>query len=756
MLNVPVFKRNLVVRPVDDRLLFLLDEHKQIVLRGPIYPRVASLVDGRRGWDDVISELGAGFSLPEILKCLGQMAKKGYLVEKEPEIPLPEAAWWDYLGISPSLARKRVAECPVELHCFGDLLQWERCAEFLKTCGFQVVKSKGAVLLALTDDYLQPGIAEVNRQALGSGRPWFLAKPCGVCLWMGPVFSPGHTGCWQCLARRLEDNRQAEGFLQRQSNGEPVRTSAALGPDAFRFALGFVGVELGKWISLRERYTSLTGRVAVLDAITLEKTDHILTRRPQCPECGEEAYRHRLEPRPVTLNPCRKQSDITGGHRTQPAGQTLKRLEKHVSDITGIVSSLEELSDPDNPLVNTYLAGHNFAMLKDDLFFLALNLRGRSGGKGATDVHARASAVCEAIERYCGIHSQYEHITASYRRMEADRKDRVFHPRQLALFSDTQYARRETWNAAQPETGYHRVPEPFDDDREVAWAGAWSLTRETMCYVPAAYCFYGHRDPGPISIIADSNGSAAGNTLEEAVLQGLMEVVERDCVSLWWYNMIERPRVDLDSFNDPYVFRLLEYYRSIQRELWVLDITSDLGIPTFVGVSRRSDHPTEDIVIGLGSHTDAHVALIRALTEVNQFLPAVTRRNPDGSTRYWFPDREAIEWWRHARLADHPYLAPAPRLSPKTRRDYPEPSDDDLLAEITRCRKTLESAGLEMLVMDMTHPDIELSVAKVIVPGLNHYWRRLGGARLAEVPVKMGWLEAPLAEEKMNPYSIFF
>ncbi|MBW2603987.1 MAG: TOMM precursor leader peptide-binding protein [Deltaproteobacteria bacterium] len=756
MLKVPVFKRNMVVCPVGDRLLFLIDEHKHIVLRGSIYPHLARWADGEHTVDEIVAGLGSRYSLPKIMTAFEKMVQKCYLVEKEPDLPDCEAAWWDYLGVAPAQAQKRVAECPVELHCFGDLLDRNACAALLKTYGFNMVDRDGVMLLALTDDYLRPELAELNQRALDSKRPWLLAKPCGVTLWMGPAFVPGYTGCWQCLAKRLTDNRQAESFLKRQNGGKPIFSAVTRSSDTFRFGMGFIAVELGKMIALRERYTSLTGRVELFDLTALEKTDHILTRRPQCPACGEEKYRRPIPPQPVRLQSCKKRVDVAGGHRTQLPGQTLKRLEKHISSITGIVNNLEELSDPDNPLINTYLAGHNFAMLKDDLFFLSLNLRGRSGGKGATDAHARASAVCEAIERFCGINSQYAYAMASYNRMKSEKGDCVFHPRQLALFSDRQYAEREAWNAAQPETGYHRVPKPFDDDREVAWAGAWSLTRETMCYVPAAHCFYGYRDTGPISIIADSNGSAAGNTLEEAILQGLMEVVERDCVSLWWYNMIPFPEVDLASFNDPYVFRLIEYYRSIDRELWVLDITSDLGIPTFAGVSRRAGHPAEDIVIGFGSHPDPRVALIRALTEVNQFLPAVIRRNPDGTTRYWFPDREAITWWKTAKLCGHPYLAPDKNVSAKKLEDYPQVGSDDILEEIMYCRKIIENAGLEVLAMDMSHPEIELSVAKVIVPGLNHYWRRLGGVRMYEVPVKMGWLGEPRPEEAMNPFNIFF
>lgn len=94
----------------------------------------------------------------------------------------------------------------------------------------------------------------------------------------------------------------------------------------------------------------------------------------------------------------------------------------------------------------------------------------------------------------------------------------------------------------------------------------------------------------------DSNGNAAGNTQEEAILQGFMELVERDSVALWWYNCVKRPVVDLDSFDEPYLKALQDYYQTQHRE-WVLDITSDLKIPSFAAISRRSDRAAEEILL---------------------------------------------------------------------------------------------------------------------------------------------------------------
>ena len=63
---------------------------------------------------------------------------------------------------------------------------------------------------------------------------------------------------------------------------------------------------------------------------------------------------------------------------------------------------------------------------------------------------------------------------------------------------------------------------------------------------------------------------------------------------------------------------------------------------------------------------------------------------------------------------------------------------------------------MEMLVLDQTRADIGVSVAKVIVPGLRHFWARFAPGRLYDVPVQMGWLTRPLKEEELNPIPIFF
>jgi thiazole/oxazole-forming peptide maturase SagD family component len=297
---------------------------------------------------------------------------------------------------------------------------------------------------------------------------------------------------------------------------------------------------------------------------------------------------------------------------------------------------------------------------------------------------------------------------------------------------------------------------PLDPDASIDWTPIWSLSNNEFKYIPTGYAYYGypHRDD-QFFCWSDSNGNAAGNTLEEAIVQGFMELVERDAVSLWWNNRIRRPAVDIASFDDLWLAAVARYYEEQARPLWVLDLTSDLGEPTFAAISRRVDKPVEDILLAFGAHFDPRIALRRAVTEMNQFLPAVLPIQADGSGDYAYPDPESMHWWQTATLETQPYLAPADDLAVRRLDDFAFEPTDDLLTDVNACKALVESRGLELLVLDQTRPDIGLPVVKVIVPGLRHFWARFAPGRLYDVPVAMGWLPRKLDESELNPIPLF-
>lgn len=737
-----------------DKVLLLLSERGSFLLRGHLYQRLIALVDGQSTVDEIVNQLWLSekFPLTEIYYTLMEMERNGYLAEGTVSLPSNFIIFCEHLGIDCHIAYDRLQTTKVGIRSFCSNLPTSELKTALESLHLQI-EEEGAVKIILTDDYLKDGLARFNEKALTLSRPWMLVKPVGTILWIGPIFVPGKTGCWQCLAQRLQDNRPVEQFIAKHQDSRTTPLISPLSglPTTGQIALSMAATELFKWIVQGEN-PHVEGRIVTYDTLSLKTQSHILVKRPQCPSCGAIANRLNREPDPVILGHCQKTFTADGGHRSISPEETLRKYQHHISPLTGVVRELRKSQQDPQGLIHTYVASHHFATIFDDLNALQQNISGRSAGKGRTESQAKASGFCEAIERYSHVFQGDEiRQTGSYQKIA----DRAIHPNACMKFSQEQYEHRHQWN--QECSGwFQRVPEPFNEDREIEWTPVWSLTNQQFKFLPTAYCYFNYPNLPDPYCWADLNGSAAGNTLEEAILQGFMELVERDCVALWWYNRLKKAQVDLDSFADSYFQTLKNYYQTLQRELWVLDITSDLNIPAFVAISRRSDQKVEDIILGFGAHFDAKIAISRALTEMNQSLPYVLFAKADGSTQYpSSSDSLPIQWWKMATLENQSYLVPDKSITTKVCADYLQFQRDDLLEDVMTCQQIVKTNGMEMLVLDQTRPDIGLKVVKVMVPGMRHWWKRLGSGRLYEVPIKMGWLKEPFLEHQLNPFPMW-
>nr|WP_225937703.1 TOMM precursor leader peptide-binding protein [Myxococcus sp. RHSTA-1-4] len=587
-------------------------------------------------------------------------------------------------------------------------------------------------MLVLVDDYLQASLEELNHEALRTGTPWVLARPGGAVAWLGPRFVPGTTACWECLAQRLRANLPPSPRAARRGAPEgPVRAAA-----------GLLASALGRLLVTGD--DGLAGTVVTLDATRLRAEHHAVVRRPQCPACGAPGLVAAGQRRPLRLQPRPKGFTSDGGHRALGPEAMLARHQHHVSPVTGVVHLLEPLPGVEDERLPVINAGLNRARRATADTPLSTT-RALSTGKGATLPQARASALGEALERYCGV---FQGDEARRRATARALGEAAVEPHRLLLFSERQYRERDAWNAARPR--HEHVPLPFDASLRIDWSPVWSLTHEARRHVPTAYCYYGYPEADAPFCGADSNGCAAGTSLEEAILQGFLELVERDAVSLWWYNRARRPRVALEGFGDPFLKQLVDAYHRLGRELHVLDLTTDLGIPAFAAVSRRTRGP-ERLCVGFGAHLEARLGIQRAITEMNQFLPLAgqdLRDRPLG-------DEQLTRWLEEASLENQPHLAPAdvPALEAHT---YPRTATSDLRDDVRACVELARRRGLETLVLDQTRPDVGLRVVRVIVPGLRHLWPRFGPGRLYDVPVKLGWLSRPTPEERLNPLGVFF
>ncbi len=759
------FKGCYRVENVGPEVTFLLTERNSSLLCNHLFQQLVPLIDGHHTIEEIVEEMRLSLlteasdeehvlALAQVHYALMQLEHKGYLVRGE-DMPSDLAIFCEHLSIDPKEAYSRLQTTKVEVRSFGPNLPISQFKAALEALHIQV-SEKADIEIVLTDDYLHDGLYVYNQQALDSSRAWMLVKPTGTIVWIGPIFQPGTTGCWQCLAQRLQGNRPIEDFIQKRKNiSTPLTPPLATLPATLQTALGMAATEIFKWIVQGEN-KRLEGVLVTHDTLALKTQSHILVKRPQCPVCGKkESERLNDKPLPILLGHRKKPFLASGGHRLSAPEETLKKYQHHISPITGVVRELLKVDRNSTGLTHTYLARHHFATLFDDLDALRQYIIGRNGGTAPTDTQAKCSSFCEAIERYSGVFQGDEiRQKGSYLQMES----KAIHPNACMNFSQAQYQNRHEWNGGCSGSldWFQRVPEPFDEEREIEWTPAWSLTLQEFKYLPTAYCYYGYPTPSKPDCWADSSGCAAGNTLEEAIIHGFMELVERDCVALWWYNRLQRPRVNLDSFDEPYFQALKDYYQTIHRDFWILDITNNLNIPAFAAISRRTDREVEDIIFDFGVHFDPRTAIYKALNGMNKILHAVLAANSDGSTHYNLSISQiAINWWKTATLENQPYLIPNESVPSKRYSDYPQLWSDDLLEDVITCQQIVEKHGLELLVLDQTRPDIGLKVAKVIVPGLRHFWRRLGSGRIYEVPVQLGWLEEPLQEGELNPFPMW-
>jgi bacteriocin biosynthesis cyclodehydratase domain-containing protein len=762
MLRRPRFKPHLRVEVVPGEGVFLLSELQQVVLQGRLYELVAPQLDGRPV-EEICDRLRGEASAAQVFYTLAQLDKRGCLAEAADDCPAAESALWAEQDVHPAVAAGRLAQTVVEVRAAGNVAA-EPLRELLRSLGVRtdaasvpVAGAPGlcsrtdgtpALTVVATDSYLRGDLRTCNANALREGRPWLLVKPIGRRIWLGPLFVPGTTGCWACLAERLQANVPVLAYLEAKRGHTGAAAAHHAGsPATLQAAWALAATAVASWVG-RGELPHLEGKVQTLDVLTGESQTHLLVRLPFCPACGQPAAADRPVP-PLVLTSGKKGFTADGGHRVCSPEQTLQRHGHHVSPITGAVPLLERDGSGDGVL-HVYLSGPNCARRHPNLHRLRADLRSSNCGKGITDVQARAGALCEALERYSGVFRGDE---PRRRARLADLGDAAIAPNHCLLFSDKQYRERDSWNAAGHACD--EVPLPFDPAAEIDWSPVWSLSRREVRYLPAAYCWFNYPQPaGRAFCYACSNGNAAGNTVEEAVLQGFLELVERDSVALWWYNRLRRPALDLDSFAEPYLDELRAFLRAHHRDLWALDLTSDLGVPVVAALSRRTGGGAEQVLFGLGAHLDARLALLRAVTELNQMLGPVLNASLDDPAVGRLTDRATLQWLRTATLANQPYLVP---LDGPARRaaDFPACRSNDLKDDVLFCQALAERLGSELLVLDQTRPEIGLPVVKVIVPGLRHFWARFAPGRLYDVPVRLGWLSRPRTEEELNPIPMF-
>ena len=732
--DIPQFAPNFTVYVQPPNIVCLYSEDRKFFLHGELYCALASAIGkGGKNFRRLISELEKDFPSDKVHEALKRLVDRRHILPKSRSSAHAAAAYWATLGLPPEVAETNLLKCRVriqsiEVHGAAEL------AAALSELGVRVVKRSPDLTITLVSDYLEGQLAELNRQHLSDRTPWLLVQPSGIFPLVGPVFSPDKSACWTCLADRMKRNREVKALLDR----EQFRCVAISPLSRHTFgqsAIHLAAVEIAKAIATDFR-TELSDHIISLDLLGATVVKHYVAARPQCPACGRKKLRDpRRSPAPVVIGAGAKLVMTSGGYRTVSSRATVARFRKHVSPLTGVVSRLERI-DADLPLNTNYQATHNFSGPARTVNELRAGLSGGSFGKGSTAEQGEASALMEAIERYSGIY-QGDEIRVKRRFTDFPSGDAIA-PNDVLLFSDAQYQRNQspTSDSGEPE-----APPPFDRSAEIEWSPAWSLRDECFKYLPTGLLYFFYKGRGQIH--ADSNGCAAGNTIEEAIVQGFLELVERDGYAIWWYNRLRRSAVNLDQFEDSYIRDLQYQLGETGRRLWMLDVTSDFGIPSYVAITHWMQNGHENIEFGSGAHFDSRIAALRALTELNQFLSIGLMGGGTG-------EKSSLDGVTPLRLQDHPYLTPNDNSMVQSgvasKFDHLDTRD-----QVNACVRLAKQEGLDFLVLNQTRPDIDVPVVRVIVPGMRHFYRRFAPGRLYDVPIKLGLLERATAENELNP-----
>src|SRR5659263_106725 len=225
-------------------------------------------------------------------------------------------------------------------------------------------------------------------------------------------------------------------------------------------------------------------------------------------------------------------------------------------------------------------------------------------GKGATETNARISAIMESFERCLaeqpevsvnlgGIKLQTETVTDSYESL------------------------CESYPTLYPDALL--LPQPVAEFTKLEWIRGEDILNDVEVFVPSNAVFHPYEPQGGNKLFrSNTNGLASGNTIEEAILHGLLEVIERDSLSIAEYTRNPGKEIVLtenDGLN--YTLKRRLEVAGINVKVWLLD--SDIDIPTVV--TALDDTVLKDpalLVMGAGSHLTPEIAVTRALTEAAQ------------------------------------------------------------------------------------------------------------------------------------------
>ena len=314
-------------------------------------------------------------------------------------------------------------------------------------------------------------------------------------------------------------------------------------------------------------------------------------------------------------------------------------------------------------------------------------------GKGISPIQAQVSITMEAIERYCSeFRKEYleKLVKGSYRNLKS--KLNILDPQDLVLSRLSDY----------------------DDGKEIYWIWGCDLSKEEDILVPACAVYHPYHEDNILLMSTHTNGIAAGNTMEEAVIHGLAEVIERDAWSIAQYSRQFHDAIFIENVpENEFIIGVFERFEKAGIEIVAKDLTTDVGMPVVAAFSRDLVHLTMEPIDGFGAHLDPRVATVRAILEI-------------ATTRALFIQKYGIEgmcetvplYLRHGEEEDPRFYAHHQKGIKELEVGYSTDIYEDIQSMISKLR----ARGLNRVVaVNLTRSDVDIPTVRMIVPGMETY-----------------------------------
>jgi len=363
------------------------------------------------------------------------------------------------------------------------------------------------------------------------------------------------------------------------------------------------------------------------------------------------------------------------------------------------------------------------------------------GGASIEPNIAMTRAIGECVERYCSaIYNLADLPFTSYK----DANFPSVPPSTFATYTAEQ--------AQHPFCQYY----PLEETSEIYWTATQDLTTGETIYVPAASVYipyYPDKNKGEKPhIFSISTGLACHSSFTEAVIAGIYEVLERDVFMLTWQAMLSPPKIRLDSLSAKNQ-DLVNRFQSAGREISILNITMDTGIPSILSIQRSTQKVLPALTTSAAVALNPEEAVEKSLEELiltDTYMKKLITDTPfRASLEKYYESNDKEDHMRY--WCQHEFVHQADFLTASEKEInfselpcFPSNSHEETLKILVN---RINTTGYKVLVSNLTTEDIDslgLSVVRVVIPGfqpltMGYHHRVLGGKRLWEIPQKMGF-----------------